>query len=274
MEEETKNSLIILPTTQAVERICSALDALLAVFIAAYQNTIPPLGKYESEVEALNLFKLAIRNLEGVIQLARHDLVLLPPALAASRACFECAVKAAWMVNADDPFDREARWLAHLASEERYCKRIVEKLANTNVDVSHMLAHETQLSRFRLDVEALLPRETKRLLRMPTFDQLLEDLGGDRLYAFYILLSQSTHAEHAGTWLYRSGGVGTYKEIGEFIDARQWAIPLRVCFLSFSHPARLFLQRVGGDPERFITERKTQEIEDLITALAKDDVNG
>jgi hypothetical protein len=257
---------IILPATQKVQRVCDALDALVGAFIAAYRDT-PLSHEYESGVEALNLFKMAIRNVEGVIQLARHDLVLLPPALAASRACFECAVKAAWMVNADDPFDRESRWLVHLASEERYYKRLAEKFASTKVNVTSMRTHETQIREFRLKVEALLPQQTKRLSRMPSFDQLLEDVGVGHLYPFYVQLSQSAHGEHAGTWLYRSSGVGTEKVFGEFIDHTQWGVPLLVCFLSFNQPARLFLDRLGGDSQRFLSETKRQEIASLISAL-------
>jgi hypothetical protein len=109
----------IQPITAPLARVCVLLDDLLGQFITACRESLPPLGKYEAEVEALNLFKLAIRNIEGVIALARTDLVLLPPAIASARAGFEAAVKAAWLIDADDPFDREARWIVHLASEER-----------------------------------------------------------------------------------------------------------------------------------------------------------
>jgi hypothetical protein len=78
---------IILPTTEPVARACGLLDDLVSKFISIWE-TLPPIGKYEANLEALNLFKVAIRNIEVVITLARHDLVLLPPALAAARACF------------------------------------------------------------------------------------------------------------------------------------------------------------------------------------------
>jgi hypothetical protein len=264
-----KKTSIISPTTKKVKRVCNALDALIAAFIDSWK-TLPRQDKYESGLEAWNLFKLAIRNLEGVIHLARHDLVLLPPALAAARACFECAIKAAWMVNADDHFAREARWLVHLASEERYCKRVADQLAaNTRYDVTGLRMHGQQIRQFRLKVEAVLPKGTERLSTMPTFDRLLEDVGGGPLYPFYIELSQSAHGEHQGTWLYRSGGVGTHNKPGEFIDEGKWFVPLRVCFLSLSQPGRLFLERLGGDPEYFITGKKQQEVEGLIAALSK-----
>jgi hypothetical protein len=112
----------------------------------------------------------------------------------------------------------------------RYYKRLAEKFASTKVDVTSMRTHEAQIREFRLKVEALLPRQTERLSRMPSFDQLLEDVGMARLYPFYVLLSQSAHGEHAGTWLYRSRGVGTQAVFGEFIDDAQWGEPLLYVF--------------------------------------------
>src|SRR5262245_36048891 len=72
-------SNIILPTTEPVARVCALLDDLVGKFITTYRDTLH-LGRYEAEIEALNLFKVAIRNIEGVITLARSDLILLPPA--------------------------------------------------------------------------------------------------------------------------------------------------------------------------------------------------
>ena len=40
------------------------------------------------------LFKLVIRQIEGVLTAARHDLVLLPAAFACARAALETAAKA------------------------------------------------------------------------------------------------------------------------------------------------------------------------------------
>ena len=65
----------IVPMTAAVQEACKELEAAVGLFLDA-RRTLPALGRYESEVEALNLFYLAIRNIEGVIALARADLVL------------------------------------------------------------------------------------------------------------------------------------------------------------------------------------------------------
>jgi len=263
-------SQTILPITEPVASVCTLLYDVVGKFIATSRNTHPPLGKYEAEVEALNLFKIAIRNVEGVIELARRDLVLLPPALAAARTSFETAVKAAWLVNADDPFHREVRWLAHLASEESYLSRIAKQLEKLGKDVTALHQRETSIKDFRLAVDAKLPRDITRLSSTPTFKAMLTDLGGDQLYSYYMLLSQYVHGEHPGTWLYRAGGLGTEKRIGEFIKPADWFIPLRLSFLSLSHPGRVFLVRVGGEAEQFLSEDIRQKIEDQISKIGQD----
>jgi hypothetical protein len=104
---------VILPTTPEVGLVCDDLEQGIGRFLNS-RSTLPPLGRYESQVEALNLFYLALRDIEGVVALAGTDLVLIPPALASARAGFETSVKSMWMVDADDPFECESRWLAHL----------------------------------------------------------------------------------------------------------------------------------------------------------------
>jgi Family of unknown function (DUF5677) len=271
---------IIMPITKSVARVCVLLDDLIGNFITTRNDTLH-LGKYEAEIEAWILFNLAIRHIEGVIALARHDLILLPPALMAARAGFEAAIKAAWLVDADDPFDREARWLVHLASEERYLARSANELSEAaqNVTVSRQLREvrlalaekirkeEASVRDFRLAVAEMLPRHVARLKGTPSFKDMLASVGGEELYPFYVQLSQSAHAEHHAGWLYRAGGLGTAKQIGEFLKPADWWLPLRVSFLSFAHPCRVFLTRLGGNPDQFLGSDKHQKIEDAIKAI-------
>jgi Family of unknown function (DUF5677) len=244
------------------------LDEVVSDFIATCRETLPPL-RYEAEIEALNLFKIAIRNFDGVVALARRDLILLPPALVAARACFETAVKAAWLVNADDPFDREARWLVHLASEERYLNRIADRFQRFGQDVAGLRREEKFIRDFRLSVEAKLPGHISRLERSPSFDAMLAELGGEKLYAFYVRLSQTTHGEHAATWLYRAGGLGTMNRSGEFITPSDWCIPLQVGFLSFTFPGQIFLGRVAGSTQKYLSNDLRRKIEEKLSRIAR-----
>jgi hypothetical protein len=259
----------VLPITPAVATACDRLEEFVGLFIAVCRDTLPPLGKYESEIEALSLFKLAARDIEGVVALARRDLVLLPPALAATRASLEAAVKGGWLVDADDPFDREARWLAHLASEERYLNRVADKLSNAGLDAVRWRNRAALIKDFHLGVSNKLPRRVSRLSGTPSFDTMLTGLGGEQIYPFYILLSQTTHGEHASTWLYRTEGLGTQKRVGEFIKPSDWWLPLRVCFLALKGPGHICLARLGGDPDRFLDENIMQRIEEQIEGILR-----
>src|ERR1035437_2191846 len=121
-------SNIVIPPTPEILYIADSVERAIGQFLGV-SKTIPPLGKFESDVEALLLFNLVIRDTEAILTLARTDLVLLPSANVLARAVFEIALKAAWIVQPDDPFDREVRWLAHLAEEERMLKAIGESAA-------------------------------------------------------------------------------------------------------------------------------------------------
>jgi hypothetical protein len=155
---------VLLPITPPVKTACDALEAFIGDFIAAWR-TFPPPGKYEAEVEAHNLFKLVIRNAEGILELARHDLILLPPALAAARACFETAVKASWLVNPENPFDREARYLIHLKAEERSIRR-TERISDMAFQ-RQLLERERSIREFRVGVEKAMPKHVKLLPGTP-----------------------------------------------------------------------------------------------------------
>jgi hypothetical protein len=199
----------------------------------------------------------------------------------AARAGFEAAIKAAWLVDADDPFDREARWLAHLSSQERYLSRSANELseAEQNATVSPQvrevrLARAEQLRKweasvrdFRLKIAEMLPPDVVRLKGIPTFKDMLASLGGQKLYSLYVYLSQTAHAEHNATWLYRTGGLGTKKRIGEFVSPSDWGGPLRTSFLNFAHPCRIFFARLGGNPDGFLDADTHRMVEDAIEAI-------
>jgi hypothetical protein len=199
--------IIAHPTSEMLSA-CADIDVQIEIFLEARQSVLP-LGEYEAHMEADCLFKLAIRQVEGVLELARKDVVLLPPAAVAARAAYETAVKAAWLVNMDDPMDREARWLVHLASEERYLRKAVHRMGQPVRPDDSMLLRAERLRSFIEAVDREIPVGVTRLQRTPTFEQMLESIGGTARYVLYMETSQFMHAEHAATWLYRRGGVGT-----------------------------------------------------------------
>src|SRR5262249_17233852 len=88
----------ILPPTETMLQVVSLIDDAIARFLKA-RRSLPPLGTFESEVEAVKLFNLVIRHIESITELAKIDLVLAPSANVLARAAFEIAARAAWMIT-------------------------------------------------------------------------------------------------------------------------------------------------------------------------------
>jgi Family of unknown function (DUF5677) len=259
----------IMPVTPIIERSCDVIEQLVGNVITACADVSSSLKQYESTLETLNLLKMAIRHAEGVVELARNDLVLLPPAVAAARACLEISVKASWLVDVDDPFDREARYLAYLAAEERYLKRISGRLVDQEI-ASKLVQREQTIRNFRLGVTSQLPQRIRQLPGTPSFEEMLTTLGGESIYPMYIMLSQAIHGEHAATWYYRSGGLGTHQKVGEFIKPTDWWLPLKVCFLSLSRSPQIILPRLGIASDQCFNKTAMQNLEAQIDEIAKD----
>jgi hypothetical protein len=178
---------IVLPPTPPILQVADFIDRTLSQFLHARQ-TVPALGKFESEVEAMKLITLVVRNIEAITELAKIDLVLAPPANVLARAVFEIAVKAAWMVTPNDPFEREIRWLAYLEEEERMHERVAGRAARFAGDPTFFENQRDVLRTFRAGVERSLPSSYSRLPGNPSVEQMLEGIGQKRIYGVYTLL--------------------------------------------------------------------------------------
>jgi hypothetical protein len=247
-----------MPPTPGVLRVADSVERAIGQFVEA-NETIPPVGKFESDVEALLLFTLVIRDIEAVLTLARIDLVLLPSANVLARAIFEIALKAAWIVQPDDPFAREVRWLAHLAEEERLLKAVSESVAKCGGNPTVFKERHAQIRDFRTGVARALPAGYTELRGNPGVEGMLENLGQQQLYSLYRLLAQYVHGGHASTWLYRKG-LGTLKQGGEFISPRDWYMPLHTAWKSLQVFGEGILRSLKSAAPEFLT---VEEILDL-----------
>jgi hypothetical protein len=239
-----------MPMTEEIATKCDLLDRMIEASLAAINTVDAAYLQYEASFEAVNLFILTIRHVEGVIALARADLVLLPAAGLTARGAFESSVRAAWMVNAADPFERETRWLAHLKTEEEHLSREIRLLGALEIASQERLAteaskwqavtfqeHLNSIKDFRQGVASELEaRGYDANVAVPHFRECLRSLGEERTYGLYMHLSQIAHATHAGTRLYRRG-LGTKRISGEFVDAEDWNLPLDI---NLPNPAQQF----------------------------------
>jgi hypothetical protein len=253
-------------TTAEVTAACDAIDSVIGRFLSAREE-IRGYEKYESSVEALNLFYLCVRHIEGVITAAREDLVLIPAAHACARAALETATKGAWMVDHNDPFVRESRWLAHMAEEERVYERSAKRYAEMGYDASNLLERAASIKEFRVAVESKMPAYVELLKHNPTVDDMLGQLGGKVLYPLYIFLSQAVHGGHLATGIYRKG-LGNLKEPGEYISPSHWFVPLRVSWLALSQLGALTLRRLGRDSRLLLEAQLSEQISRRITRVS------
>jgi len=245
------------------------MDGAIQAFLTR-RKSLPPLGRWEADIEANNLFNLAIRHIESIVELARRDLVLLPSANVLARAVFETSVKAAWMVQPDDPFQRELRWLAHLQEEVRMHDRLVSRgLRFGSVDLHPIKERGDQIREFQKHVVSKLPTGYSELKGNPSVEEMLESVGQAQVYPCYIQLAAYVHGTHSATWLYRRN-LGNQKELGDYIEPEKWFLPLWTSWKCIQVLGQFFFDRLDSEPAPFIDSEKCETIDkslfDLLVA--------
>jgi hypothetical protein len=127
--------------TSATEiiNVCELINGAMNRLKRLIQNATPFIGKWESDVESVNLMMLICRDLESVTLLARKNINLLPSAMILTRSIFEKAVKVMWIIQPDDPYEREIRWLAQLKTEEDHFSRLATRFHKFGIDAIRVL---------------------------------------------------------------------------------------------------------------------------------------
>lgn len=229
-------------------------------------NKCLPSGEFESDVECLNLATLIMRQVDSVATLALHDMVSLPAALVIARSSYEACIKLLWMADPEDPFEREARWVAHLYTEEDFYQRMSAELARFGSGQNEQHLADT-FRKFRMDFTALLNEKGKQPPRqLPNLRQMLQSLGEERKYIMYVIGCQFAHGSHHATGIYRKH-LGTEKIIGEFIDNDAWAACLTMTWYSLHAAGNRTLTRFGGNPDSFLTDGLGEHVQDAINAV-------
>jgi hypothetical protein len=238
--------MIVQPPTPEILAAVDLFDQFVDEVIRANQSPGPDSGLYEAPYEARLLLIQAIRHTEAVITLARHDLVLAPAARTITRATFEICQRVRWLLLPEDPFAREARWVAHLADEEKLWERLASIAQTTGEPVADYSAIAQHIFAFRTGVAAKLPKGVPPPKKVTNLREMLREDGKERHYISYTLLSQSAHGTHFGSATYRRG-LGTQKEFSEPQFATEWRLHLRICFWSL-HRAISRIIEVSGEP--------------------------
>jgi len=260
---------VVRTPTPTILQIGELLNSAIDDFLKA-RNTIQGLGKWEAALEANNLFNLVIRDIESIVELARVDLVLLPGANVLARAVFEISLKAAWMVQPEDPFQRELRWLAHIEEEARMHERLVPKIARFGGNPEFYEERGRLLRKFQEAVASKLPTDYLRLPGNPSVEQMLEGVGQRQVYPIYVLLCSFVHGTHESTWLYRQN-LGSLKKHGDFVSSDDWHLPLWTCWRCLQVLGQYVLYRLGTGATAFISPEQCIEIEQAFNRLREDE---
>lgn len=220
-------------------RVAQIIEKAIDQYIRALQS-ISTLGRWEAPIEGWSLSWLLIRNIEAVVDMARHDEVLVTAAWSNVRVVFEQSVRIQWMLEPDDRYEAECRWLALLAEYEKFEGDMAKEAP---ADGNLHSEREKSIRGFRLGVIDKLP-DNYRPAKKPNLRDMLNAINNSDLYRFYREGSQYVHGGMYGSGSYRHN-LGNERLTGDFTSTVDWILPMRLCWLSFRNMAIIVLYRLG-----------------------------
>ncbi len=267
----------VFPPTPEILAMCDVLDESISRYLKA-RDTVPTMtrGVYEADVEAYLMILLILRNIEGVVELARRDLVLVPPAMVISRSAFEVGIKVRWMMDPEDPFEREIRWLALAQDRVKSYKRMGKIAEPVSQSYANDLYNSADIAdaffnAIKDELNKKFPGKYQSMKQAPNLRAMLDSLKEENLYIWYIRTSQYTHGSQIATTLYRKG-YGIDKEYGEFVSHDNWFECFYLCWLAFDNAGMIFLERSGGKSHQFISKSFRSKFDQALTRIS--DKNG
>ncbi|TDK25843.1 hypothetical protein E2F48_11515 [Arthrobacter crusticola] len=224
--------------SRELRRLATRIDYGLGRYLAE-RGSWALTSEWEAPRYGWSLSNLALRHAEATLTLARTDMVLAPSAWVTARAATEAAARCLWLLQPEDEWEREARWLALLHEGVRLGDRKETK------DVPTLAAQSKRMKEFAEAVAAKLPEG----MAVPGMDSIQSILAaeGEGLALFYVMASQYTHATEHATRFWRVN-LGIDASHGEFVGAKDWLQPLWMSYLSFRVTALRLIELKGEDP--------------------------
>lgn len=177
-----------------------------------------------------------MRNAEAVTQLCRTDSVLLPAAWCNARAALEISGRHQWLLEPDDPWIGEARWIALQREGLRYYR------AASAGDGKYRKTAEQHES-FIDGVEAMLPSGTQPVKRIPQVADMLVPYGAG-LAGAYRQGSMFVHGTEIASQTYRKNA-GINAIYGEYVEEWEWCPLLNIVWQAYRACVITFMQRLG-----------------------------
>ena len=218
--------------------MADVIDQMITNYLRALGGAAA-VGRWEAPQEGLALGWLLIRNVEAVIEMARHDEVLVTAAWANARVAFELSARIVWMLQPADRYEAECRWLAFLGEYEKTERNIAH--GESAGAEGHMKRAKT-IRDFREGVVSALP-SGYQAARMPNFREMLSALDSPQMYRLYQEGSQFVHGSMYATSRYRKN-LGAGRVLGDFTSTIDWILPMRLCWLSLREATWFILDRL------------------------------
>jgi hypothetical protein len=168
------------------------------------------------------------------------------------------------MVQPDDPFERELRWIVHLQEEVRMHDRIANHVEKFGGNPQGFKEMGDLLRKFQKGVASALPSGYRELRGNPKVEEMLASVGQAQMYHVYTVLSAHVHGNHSSTWLYRRN-IGTKKEIGELIDPTMWHLPLWTSWKCLQLLGQSILDSIDSRTVPFISSQRCAVIDKVFT---------
>lgn len=228
---------VVAAPTREMLRFVGRVDAAIAPLIAPRSAALGT--EWEAPRHAWCLSNLTLRHAEAVLVLARTDTVLVPSAWVSARAAMEAAARSLWLMEPDDPWDRERRWLVFVDEGERFHERV--RFSGVERDGVKGAA----IADFAARIRALLP-PGEQVHGIPSTTVMLTPYG-DHLPRLYALASQYVHGADLAITQWRTGGLGTSAAYGEAADVTGMATAVWVAWEAFRATALQIASKTGVD---------------------------
>jgi hypothetical protein len=260
---------IIKPPTPEILALCDAIDRVVGAYLDAFGQGKIKLERFEAELEAYVLHKLIIRHAEAFVLMARHDLVFLPSANVVARAAFEAHLKIMWLLKPVDPYEQETRWVMHLISAVDHWSKL-SKAEHIGEDFrAKLLERKNAVETFATNIGKLLDKEGYKVPnKAVTLWDILKDLDQKHLYPAYIHFSAYSHTNYEAASLYRKN-LGCAKELGEFIEPKDWAFAIEAVWKSLFVASRRVLALVECPLGAFSQKTLNDEFQHKLLALTE-----
>ncbi len=162
------------PTAEVIIA-CDLIDEGIGQFVKMMRDQ--SIGKYEFQVDCLINITHAHRILEGILELARKDLVHIQSGLILARTIFEILIKVCWVLHPTDNFEIESRYVSLLNTESAFLERWIKELTNLkSPDLEKEKKNYKGLLSFKDKLSALLGKKDATFTIYPSYSLFREYL--------------------------------------------------------------------------------------------------